>query len=292
MTPVELGTPDGCRLAGRLYSPAATAHAAVLIGPAMGVAQNYYAAFATWLAEQGYLAVSFDYRGMGDSRPSPAARSLRGFKADLFDWVRDFDTAIEYTQRAAPGLPLYVVGHSLGAQLPGMLRQRDGIAGLVSIAAGSGYWRDNAPPLKRVALYFWHLLVPVATALCGYFPGKRLRKVGDLPRGVVLQWRRWCLHPRYHVGAEGAAVREQFEGARFPVVAWSMTDDEFMTEAGTRVLVDCYANAPRELQRIAPADVGVRRIGHFGFFRTQFRATLWVRLAQQLQQFHIQGRTP
>ena len=170
MTPVELGTPDGCRLAGRLYSPAATAHAAVLIGPAMGVAQNYYAAFATWLAEQGYLALSFDYRGMGDSRPSPAARSLRGFKADLFDWVRDFDTAIEYTQRAAPGLPLYVVGHSLGAQLPGMLRQRDGIAGLVSIAAGSGYWRDNAPPLKRVALYFWHLLVPVATALCGTSP--------------------------------------------------------------------------------------------------------------------------
>ena len=80
------------------------------------------------------------------------------------------------------------------------------------------------------------------------------------------------MHPRYHVGAEGEAVRERFEAARFPVVALSITDDELMTERGTRVLVDCYANAPRRIERIAPADVQARRIGHFGFFRDQFAA--------------------
>ena len=58
-----------------------------------------------------------------------------------------------------------MVGHSLGAQLPGLLSHRDRIAGLVSVAAGSGYWRDNAPQLKRMVLYFWHVLVPLATAL-------------------------------------------------------------------------------------------------------------------------------
>ena len=30
-----------------------------------------------------------------------------------------------------------------------LVQDRDRIAGLVSIAAGSGYWRDNAPQLKR-----------------------------------------------------------------------------------------------------------------------------------------------
>jgi hypothetical protein len=29
------------------------------------------------------------------------------------------------------------------------------------------------------------------------------------------------------------------------------------------------------VERIAPADVQARRIGHFGFFREQFKSSLW-----------------
>ena len=272
----------------RLFAPAAgAAVGAVLIGGAMGVRQSFYRPFAQWLSGLGYVVATFDYRGVGDSR----GPSLRGFEADLFAWARDTDAAIDALVDRAGEVPLYVIGHSLGAQLPGLLRNRDRIAGLVSIAAGSGYWRDNAPGLKRYVLYFWHLLVPLATALCGYFPGARLRKVGDLPKGVVLQWRRWCLDPRYHVGAEGPAVREQFEAVRFPLVALSLTDDELMTERGTRVLVDCYANAPRRVERVAPADVAARRIGHFGFFRDAFAPTLWARTAGWLNEFNMAKET-
>ncbi|GIX24196.1 MULTISPECIES: alpha/beta fold hydrolase [Caldimonas] len=280
-------TPDGVRLGVRRYRPDAqvcAAQAVVLIAPAMGVPQSFYEPFARWLAAQGFEAVSFDYRGIGESRP-PGLRSLRGYQADLFDWVRDFDAVIDTIVEAQPGLPLYVLGHSLGAQLPGLLRNRHRIAGLVSVAAGSGYWRDNAPSLRRVVPYFWHVIVPLATWLCGYFPGKRLRMVGDLPRGVILQWRRWCLHPRYHVGAEGPHVREAFEQVRFPVLALSFVDDEMMTERGTQVLLDCYANAPRRIERIAPQDVQARRIGHFGFFREQFESTLWPRVKDFFHSF-------
>jgi predicted alpha/beta hydrolase len=289
MHKLELRGDGGVTISARRYGRSDASRGAVLIAGAMGVKQDYYADFAAWLASQGYAALSFDYRGMGESRPAHAQRSLRGFEADLFDWARDIDTAIEALQSHAPDAPLYVVGHSLGAQLPGLLRHRDRIAGLVSVAAGSGYWRDNAPQLKRMVLYFWHVLVPLGVAFSGYFPGRRLGKVGDLPRGVVLQWRKWCLHPRYHVGAEGESVRERFAAARFPVVALSITDDELMTERGTRVLIDCYENAPRELHRIAPADIGVKRIGHFGFFRSQFEPTLWRRLEERLAAF---GRPP
>jgi predicted alpha/beta hydrolase len=278
----------GAAIELRLFTPAAgAAVGAVLIGGAMGVRQSFYRPFAQWLADQGYVVATFDYRGVGDSR----GPSLRGFEADLFAWARDTDAAIDALVDRAGKLPLYVIGHSLGAQLPGLLSNRDRIAGLVSIAAGSGYWRDNAPALKRYVLYFWHVLVPLATALCGYFPGAKLRKVGDLPKGVVLQWRRWCLDPRYHVGAEGQAVREQFEAVRFPLVALSLTDDELMTERGTRVLVDCYANAPRRVERVAPGDVAARRIGHFGFFRDAFAPTLWARTAGWLTEFNMAKET-
>jgi predicted alpha/beta hydrolase len=287
MQSCDLGSTGGALVATRFYEPAQPPHAAVVIGGAMGVRQDYYAAFARWLAGQGYLVASFDYRGVGDSQRAP----LRGYRADLFDWTDDFDTVVAETLRRSGGVPLYLVGHSLGAQLPGLLKHRDRVAGLVSVAAGSGYWRDNAPQLKRMVLYFWYVLVPVATRLFGYFPGRTLRKVGDLPAGVVMQWRRWCLNPRYHVGAEGAPVRERFEAVRFPVVALSITDDELMTERGTHVLVDCYANAPRRVERIAPADVQARRIGHFGFFRDQFQSSLWQRMASLLQGFQPHQET-
>lgn len=287
MEAVELRSTGSTVIAARFHEPPSSPLGAVVIGGAMGVRQDYYDAFAQWLATQGFLVASFDYRGMGDSQRGP----LKSLKADLFDWADDFDAVIDETMKRSGNAPLYIVGHSLGAQLPGMLKNRDRIAGLVSVAAGSGYWRDNAPPLKRMVLYFWFVLVPLATPLFGYFPGKKLRKVGNLPAGVIMQWRRWCLNPRYHVGAEGRMLREKFEAARFPLVALSITDDELMTERGTRVLVDCYANAPRRVVRIAPQEVQARRIGHFGFFRDQFQSTLWQRTVSLLQSFQIPQET-
>jgi predicted alpha/beta hydrolase len=75
---------------------------------------------------------------------------------------------------------------------------------MLTVASGSGYWRDNAPPTKRKALLWWWCIQPVITALCGCLPGKRLGLIGDLPAGVVWQWRRWCMHPSYSLGVEAS----------------------------------------------------------------------------------------
>jgi predicted alpha/beta hydrolase len=244
----------------------------VVIGGAMGVRQSFYEPFAQWLSQQGLRVWTFDYRGSGDSRGN---LPLREVDADLFDWARDYEAVIDAAKAELPDEPLYLLGHSLGAQLPGFLQRPEQVDGLVSIAAGSGYWRENAPKLKRTILYFWFVLVPLVTRLFGYFPGRKLKKVGDLPRGVILQWRRWCLNPRYSVGAEGELAARSYSRVRFPVLALSMTDDELMTLAGTNSLVSFYTGAPSAIERIAPADVQARRIGHFGFFREQFSQSLW-----------------
>ncbi len=274
---------DGTRLAARIYDSGDSGRGSVVIGGAMGVRQDYYAPFAQWLAGQGWRVTTFDYRGSGDSGPS--GTDLKGFKADLFDWTRDYATAIEHAKSALPDAPLYLLGHSLGAQLPGLLDNQHQVDGLLSVAAGSGYWRENAPQLKRIVPYFWFVLVPLATRLFGYFPGRKLRKVGDLPAGVILQWRKWCLNPRYSVGAEGEAVRLRYANARFPVMALSITDDELMTLRGTHSLVGLYENAATEVQRVDPAELGVRRLGHFGPFRSEQVDKLWPRLAQRLAAF-------
>jgi predicted alpha/beta hydrolase len=273
---------DGGALALQVWEPPGGAVASVVIGGAMGVPQTYYAAYAAWLAQQGYRVWTFDYRGHGASHPPTPGHTLRGYRADLLDWVRDYEAVVRTAKDERPTLPLYLVGHSLGAQLPGLFEHPERIAGLLSIAAGSGYWRDNAPRLRRRVLFFWHLMVPLATGVCGYFPGRRLGMVGDLPAGVIRQWRRWCLHPRYSA-AEGPEALARYARVRYPVLAWSFADDEMMTLRGTHSLVRLYGNALRRVESLQPAEAGVRRIGHFGLFREDFRETLWPRTVAALR---------
>lgn len=263
---------NGCTIQATFYRPDGDPKAAALIVPAMGVSQNYYKPFATWLAAQGYLVVTFDYSGTGLSNNG----DVRKLNVNIVDWARfDCDAMITAISVLAPDKLLYWLGHSLGGQIFGFVPDRSRIAKVVTIATGSGYWIENAPSLKWKVWWLWYFVAPMATRLFGYFPGKRLRMVGDLPRGVMDQWRRWCLNPEYAVGAEGHPVRANFAAVTTPITSLSFTDDEFMSARNTASLHEFYENAPRTMKRISPQDVGAKRIGHFGFFNARFEDSLW-----------------
>jgi predicted alpha/beta hydrolase len=270
----------------RVFEPASAPLASVVIGGAMGVPQDFYAPFAQWLAQQGFRVTTFDYRGHGDSLQGP----VRAVQADLLDWARDYEAVITVAKRALPSGPLYLLGHSLGAQLPGLFVAPEQVDGLLGVATGSGYWRVNAPQLKRMVLVFWWLLMPLATWLCGYFPGRKLKMVGDLPAGVMWQWRRWCLNPGYSVGAEGPHAAASYGAVRFPVLALSISDDEMMSLRGTQQLLSLYTQAHPQIQTVTPADAHTRRIGHFGFFREASCPHLWPRAVAVLAQWAGQGQ--
>jgi len=270
--PLTINAADGHELAARYFAAADAARGAVLIAPAMGVPQDYYADFSAWLSARGFSVLTFDYRGMGRSRRG----SLRELDADIFDWAHlDCDAAAEALMQRAPDAPLYWVGHSLGGQILPFFPRHDRLRKAITVGTGSGYWRENVWQLKSYVWWLWYVAVPLALPVFGYFPGRRLRKVGDLPRGVMAQWRRWCLDPEYAVGAEGDAVRRQYASVKTPIVSFSFTDDEFMSARNTDSLHGFFTNSQRSMQRIAPGDAGVTRIGHFGFFRQRFADTLW-----------------
>jgi predicted alpha/beta hydrolase len=279
---------DSAKLSICVFEPSGAAQANVVIAAAMGVRQNFYAPFATWLATQGMRVATFDYRGVGASLPDTPNGGLRGFQADLTDWVRDYEAVIDQAHAALPELPLYLVGHSLGGQLPGLLHNQHKVQGLLGVAAGSGYWRHTAPALKRKAHFFWYLAVPLVTWWFGYFAGRRLGAVGDLPRGVIWQWRRWCLSPGYCAGAPGGAARQNYAAVRFPICSLYLADDEMMTLRGTQALLDLYSQAPRKIECLAPLEFGAKRIGHFGFFRPEFSQTLWPLALARLLAFEDQ----
>lgn len=51
----------------------------IVISSAIGVKQSFYTKFAIYLANKGYLVFTYDYRGIGDSKP----KKLKNFKAIL-----------------------------------------------------------------------------------------------------------------------------------------------------------------------------------------------------------------
>lgn len=274
VTALTLPAIDGVPLAATHVAPAGPARGAVLIAPAMGVPQRFYRAFAGWLGARGFHALTFDYRGTGGSRQGP----LRAVDADLVTWARrDATAALRHLQDLAPGQPLAWIGHSLGGQLVPFVPDHRELARIVTVAAGSGYWRDNSPALRRKVWLLWYVAAPLLTPLVGYFPGRALGMVGDLPRGVIRQWRRWCLDPGYAIGAEGGAVAELFDRVTTPITAVSFTDDEMMSARSIEVLHAGFRRAPVTHVRLAPAEVGRDRLGHFGWFRDE-HAPLWDRV--------------
>lgn len=285
-TRASLTLANGQSIAVHVYEPQGTPRASVIVPCAMGVAQRYYSRFAQWLASQGYRAVTFDYRGIGLSAP----KSLRGFEVDIVGWAeQDCAAVIDSVRGRLADKPLYWVGHSLGGQLLGLIPNRHKIDRVITVATGSGYWLENSWPTKRFVWWLWFIVVPIAMKLVGYFPGKRIRKVGDLPKGVMAQWRRWCLAREYVVGAEGEAVRAAYASVRIPILSISFTDDEMMSAQGVRSMHSLYAAASIEYRQISPRDIGVPRIGHFGFFRPQFEQTLWPLVKEWIEAPHPAG---
>ena len=271
MTPIDFSASDGHRLAGCRFDPHGRVRGQVVIAAAMAVPQAFYAPFAGYLARRGYTTWTFDYRGIGESLTG----SRRKLKADLGDWLhKDYDALLQMIAAASPDDPLFVVGHSFGGQVAPLLRSRERLAGLINIAVGSGSARHLTPGLRRRAPLLWHVLAPALCPLFGYFPGARIGVVGDLPTGALLQWKRWCLTPEYLLTGEPGA-REAYATADYPVLALSFADDELLLEEGSRLLHGAYLRCAVDFRLVEPAQHGLARIGHFGFFKPQGEVSLW-----------------
>ncbi|WP_161776190.1 alpha/beta hydrolase family protein [Polycyclovorans algicola] len=271
---------DGEVLQATLFESPTQSRSPVLIASALGTTQHFYAPFASWMAERGHTVMTFDLRGIGASRREEHRRSLRGLDVNMLTWARvDFASAVRTLCAHTAQQRVTLVGHSLGVHNAAMTNgeTQSCLEKVISVAAGSGYWRDWATPSRRKAPLMLHLAGPLLTPLFGYFPGRRLGMVADLPAPVMHQWTRWCRHPGFAWGSEPQEVIPSLQSARFRIEAFSFTDDDAMTESCTQKLLDAMPNAPSTLRVLAPSDVGLTAIGHVGAFRRN-AASLWPHL--------------
>lgn len=277
---IQIPVADRTVLAGTLFLPRIIPKThAVLIGSATAVPRKIYRPFAQYLAENGCVVLTFDYRGIGGSRP----RSLRGFTATMTDWATlDMAAAVTWLRGRYVGLPLSVVGHSFGGQAIGLLPNNTMINRSLLIAAQAGHWRLMPSPERYRVYAMLNLLGKPVTKLLGYTPG-RLGIGEDLPKGVFLQWAGWVMSPRYYFDDQSLEALAHFADYKKPVRALSFTDDPWATLPMVELLCSGFTATKPEILSIDPAHIGAKKIGHFGFFRPEHRNTLWKGAASWLK---------
>jgi predicted alpha/beta hydrolase len=267
--------PLGVTLYGALESSKHTR--LVLMAGATGVPQGFYRRFAEFLAARGHAVLTLDYRGIGRSKHG----SLRGFQADYLDWAgKDLSAVLSWAVERAR---TFVVGHSFGGHAFGLLPDANATAGLWTFGTGAG-WHGHMPLREQPkVLAMWNLLGPAATGVFGYLPSRYFGLGEDLPLGVYRQWKRWCRYPRYFFDDAQAPVRAPFDAVTVPVRGTNSLDDAWAPPASARAFLEGYRNAKLSLEELAPRALGLRGIGHMGYFRPPAGAQLWPRVADWVE---------
>jgi predicted alpha/beta hydrolase len=284
---IRLRAADGYEIGAVFYAalrPRAPRRVAVLHGGA-GIPALRYRRFAAFLAEWGIPVLTYDYRGIGLSRP-PA---LRGFDATIEHWAEyDAAAAIGWLRERFPRDEILGVSHSIGCLALGGAPNANEQGRVIMVGAHTGYYGDYRPLYRLPMAFAWHGLMPAVTRFVGYFPADRLGLGEDLPAGMALEWAERRAPDLGKNGPEPAGERRlrllrHCAALQCPAVAISISDDAFATEEGTRRLLSYFPNlSALQHYTFTPDDAQVRRIGHFGFFRRAVGTTLWPRLLTQL----------
>ena len=267
---IQIAATDGYPLGATLHyaDDSAQPQLLAIINCATGVKASYYARYARFLADHGYLVISWDYRGIGRSRPA----SLRRLQASKRDWgEKDFEGILQWAIKNFPQHRIHVIGHSIGGVMPGYSESNRCIERLLLVGAQFAYWKDYAPAARHRMYWKWHVLMPLLTTICGYFPGRALGWLEDLPAAAAFEWA--TRGPR--IDHHDPHLSARFSHLRAPILAWSISDDNFGTPAAMTRLLDYYTGSDRTLLRITPAQLHLPQIGHFAFFHDRFSTSLW-----------------
>jgi len=279
---------DGYLLGASLFLPRGTRRHAVLINSATAVPRRIYRGFAGYLARRGCAVLTYDYRGTGDSRQKALVgynqpKSLAGFKASMSDWAAlDVTAAVAWMRERYKSLPLNYVGHSFGGQALGLLPNNTEVSRALLIAAQAGYWKLMTSPERYRVYAILNFIGTPLTRLLGYAPG--WSGLGeDLPKDAFLQWVRWVMCKRYFFDDPTLPGLTNFANYKGAMRALCLSDDPWATRPAVGLLCMGFTSIEPEILTITPADAGVSKIGHFGFFRPEHRDTLWRGAAEWME---------
>ncbi len=269
--PIRYFAADGAPIWATHFAPSTPARGHIMVAGATAVPQYFYRRFAAHSVEQGFAVTTFDYRGIGLSAPE----KLRGYRMNWLDWGRKDMPAVLAAMAAESAAPQFVIGHSYGGHGFGLMPTHAQVRRFYGFGVGAG-WSGYMPPLERLRVNFlWHVLSPGLNRAFGFSPWKLLGMGENLPLDLFHQWRRWCSFPHYYFDDPTMQGElHSYSQVTTPLAFVNATDDKWATPRSRDAFVAGYLNAPIERIDIAPQSLGLKQIGHMGYFR-QGAEGLW-----------------
>lgn len=142
-------------------------------------------------------------------------------------------------------------------------RHDERVERVITVGSGFAHVGDHPWSYRSTVIAFWYLLGPLATALTGYLPGRRLLLGADLPAGIYWQWRRWCMSRNFFRGDIGNSLQDpDFSAPRFDLRNLTMADDIVVPPAAAWRYADAFGPDSVERWILRPEEFGLSSLRH------------------------------
>lgn len=279
MKELILKTPDHFPLSVKIFEPEISNGKLLLINSATGVKQQIYFSFAKYLAEKGFTVITYDYRGIGESKP----KKMNGFKASMRIWgTVDFKTVTNFIKTEYAGFDKFCLGHSVGALILGMNADSKIFKKFIFVATQDAYLGNLNFKVAVAGLLGFGIALPIMTHFLGYFPANRFGLGESLPKGVAFDWQTLILNKKSTKRLYETNEADFSKNLYQPTFIIHAEDDSWVTQKGMRNLMKTtYPHLKTTYREVKISESDKSEIGHVNFFRS-FNRGLWKIVLEQL----------
>ena len=177
---VSFRTRDGLKLAGWFFPAQGQSHGTVIHFHGNAANITAHLSLVSWLPDEGYNLLMFDYRGYGESEG----------KVTRAGTIMDGHTAIDYVlgRPDVQGRPLFIYGQSLGGAVGIVVAaERPEVQAVVAESPFSGYRRIAARHVRQLVFSKWLAKgIATLTVSSGYDPLDVVEQLAPRPLLVIV----------------------------------------------------------------------------------------------------------
>lgn len=271
MEKLLLQTDDEIEITAHIFLPDESNHKVLLINSATGVKQQVYFSFAQFFAEQGFTVLTYDYRGIGLSKPE----KMKGFQSSMRIWgSRDYKALTQFIIKNFPDHQKFCLGHSVGALILGMNKDSEIFNEFLFVGTQNAFVGNLKWRTKIEAVLGFGIVQPLFTELFGYFPAHWFGLGESLPKNCAYDWRTLILN-RKSTNTLLLKTDDYSKDLNRKVFVIQAEDDAWLTEKGVKSLLnDTYSNLKPTFRLIKTSESEKGEIGHVNFFRS-YNRNLW-----------------
>ncbi|MFC4687074.1 serine aminopeptidase domain-containing protein [Epilithonimonas pallida] len=278
MQSINILTEDNYSLSAHLFESKNSNRKLLLINSATGVKQQIYFSFAQFFSEQGFTVITYDYRGIGLSKPD----EMKGFEASMRIWgTKDYKAVTNYIKTNFPDYQKFCLGHSVGALILGMNNDSEMFDEFIFVGTQNAFVGNLKLRTKIEAYLGFGIAQPLSTRLLGYFPANWFGLGESLPSGSAFDWRTLILN-KNSTNKLLEKVDDFSRNLTQKVFVIRAEDDVWLTEKGVKSLLEnTYPKLKPTYRLVKTSESEKGEIGHINFFRS-YNKKLWNIILKEL----------